>query len=282
MKLEDSNPFVRTAELQPAILEGTGLRRAYDHRLFYILEGSGYIQLGADRHPIQPDSLILLPPAVSYDFGGKLKVAVLNFDVTRTASHRKTPLFPPRVELFQPELVFDRQTIDGFSSPQVFRADAQLQERVLALVSRFQPQNACADAAVSAGLKLLLSDLLSRSLAPEDRLSQKLLGYIRVHAATLSDNASLAAAFGYHPVYLNELLRKTTGKTLHAAILEARLHLACRWLRATETGIEQVAEECGFCSRAHLCTTFKKYYGCTPSQYRKQHTTQTQRNEVFP
>lgn len=270
MTLEDSNPFVRTAELQPAVLEGTGLRKAYDHRLFYVLEGSGHIQIDTDLHLIQPDSLILLPPAVAYDFGGKLKVAVLNFDVTRQAIHRNKPLFPPRVELFQPELIFDLQTIDEFSFPRLFRTNAQLREQVLELVSRFQPETACADAAVSAGLKLLLAELLSRSIAPEDRLSQRLLSYIHIHAAEISDNASVAAAFGYHPVYLNELLRRTTGKTLHATVLEAKLEIACRWLRATDITIDEIAEECGFCSRSHFCTAFKQHMGCTPSQYRKQ------------
>lgn len=36
MLLQDCNPFIRTAQIQPAIIERTGLRKAYDYRFFYI------------------------------------------------------------------------------------------------------------------------------------------------------------------------------------------------------------------------------------------------------
>ena len=271
MLLKDCNPFVRIAQIQPAVLERTGPRMAYDYRLFYILENSGSILIKGNRHDISPDTIIVIPPATAYDFQGRLKTCVLNFDITQRFSHRKQPLFPPCEADFDPNSLFETELLEGFTHPCVLQGDISTRDTVLRIISRFNTHSKYADAAVSAMLKLLLVELLGRNADPKDKISEKVMSYIRIHAASVNSNEDVARVFGYHPVYLGDLIKRTTGKTLHAAITEAKLQLACRWLAGTEESIDDIAHLTGFCSRAHFCTLFKKLLGVSPSQYRKNH-----------
>lgn len=270
MKLEACNPYIRAAQTQPAIMEGTQPRKAYDYRLFYILENRGTIIIEGRSYDIRPDTLIIIPPAVAYHFRGKLKVCVLNFDVTRRCSHRTQPICPPITAAFDPALLFDTETVDEFDRPCILEGSIAIQESILKIISKFNTCGQYADASVSAMLKLLLADLLSKDTAPENKLSESVMSYIRIHAPSIACNEAVAKAFGYHPVYLNELIRRTTGKTLHVAIVDARLQLACRWLSGTAGSIADIAEAAGFCSRTHFCTVFKNKLGVTPSAYRKR------------
>lgn len=271
MLLKDCNPFVRIAQIQPAVLERTGPRKAYDYRLFYILENSGSILIEGIRYDVCPDTIIVMPPATAYDFQGKLKTCVLNFDITQSFSHRTQPLFPPREEEFDPNSLFETQLLEGFARPCVQRGDLSSRDAVLRIVSVFNTHGKYADAAVSAMLKLLLAELLSHNADPVDKLSEKVMSYIRIHAAAIHSNEDVARAFGYHSVYLGDLIKRTTGKTLHSVIVEAKLQLACRYLAGTQESIDDVAQLTGFCSRAHFCTLFKKLVGVSPTQYRKNH-----------
>lgn len=268
MLLKDCNPYVRIAQIQSAILERTGSRMAYDYRLFYILENSGTVIIDDRRYDIHPDTIIVIPPATAYDFQGKLKTCVLNFDITRRFSHRTQPLFPPCVAQFDPSLLFETELLEGFDKPCLLQGDASARETVLRIVSVYNAQGKYADAAVCAMLKLFFSQLLDRDTAPTDKLSEQIMSYIRIHAASIQGNEDVARAFGYHPVYLGELIKRTTGTTLHEAIVDARLQLACQWLAGTEKGIDDIAHLTGFCSRTHFCTLFKKKMGLSPSEYR--------------
>jgi len=270
MQLKDCNPYIRTAQIQAAVLERTGLRKAYDYRLFYILEGEGAILIESQRHPIRPDTLILLPPATAYDFLGKVKVVVLNFDITRRFSHRTSPLFPPAVSEFDERLLFETELLEGFERPLVLPMDAGTQENVLQIVYHSNSQEPYADARASARLKLLFADLLSLSDEPKNQMIEKILSYIRIHAPAIRSNEDVARAFGYHPVYLNDLIKRASGKTLHGVITEAKLQIACQWLSGTNETIEAIAYLSGFCSRAHFCTLFKKKLGKSPAEYRKR------------
>lgn len=269
MLLKDCNPFIRIAQIQNAVLERTGPRKAYDYRLFYILENSGSILIEGTLYDIGPDTMIVIPPATAYDFQGRLKTCVLNFDITQRFSHRTQPLFPPCEEEFDPKSLFETELLEGFGQPCVLQGDISARDTVLQIVSRFNTEGKYADAAVSAMLKLLFAELLGRNADPRDKLSEKVMSYIRIHAASLNSNEDVAQTFGYHPVYLGELIKRTTGKTLHTAIMEAKLQLACRWLAGTEESVDDIAHLTGFCSRAHFCTLFKKKLGVSPAEYRK-------------
>ena len=271
MLLQESNPYIRAAGIQAAILERTGLRKAYDYRLFYVLENSGSITIEDTSFDVCPDTIIVIPPATAYDFRGKLTVCVLNFDASRDFAHLATPRFPPRMEAFDPEQLFDTQLLEGFEQPRLIQGDVHTREEILSLVRQFNMRGEYSDATSSAMLKLFFSELLARNRSAEELLAEKVISYVRIHTADVTNNGHLAQIFGYHPVYLNSVIKQATGKTLHALIVDTKLQLACQWLVGTDQKINDIAHLAGFCSRTHFCTVFKKGLGVSPAEYRKNH-----------
>ena len=269
MKLENCNPYIRAAEIQPAIMEGSAPRKAYDHRLFCVLEGSGRIIIGGNAYLVDKHTLILLAPDVDYYFVGRMRTVVLNFDLTRNASYRKIAICPPPEENFDSSLLFDRETILQAEGFLITQADPSIRSSLLRIVEEFHTGDEKADALTSALLKLLLAELYRGRDQTEMDLCKKVAAYIRINAPHIEENGQIAEAFGYHAVYLGEVFRRVTGKTLHSAVMEERIALACRLLSRTELAVADIAESCGFCSRTHFCTTFKRLTGQTPTRYRK-------------
>lgn len=271
ISLSDANPYLRAAEIQPAVLEGEGPRRAYDHRLFYVLEGHGTVVLEGTAHSLAPDALLFWAPDVDYHFRGKMRVVVLNFDVTRAAADQKKPMYPPPVAEFRAENIPNRETLTELPAPLVLGGNALLRGAVLEIAEVFHERGAFSDADTSAMLKRVLVDIARRygkAPDPREQLVSRLISHIRLHAPAIRDNAALAAEFGYHPVYLATVFREVTGKGMHRFILEERLRLACKWLRQTDRTVEQIAYDTGFSSRSHFCTVFREHMGVPPGEFR--------------
>ena len=161
--------------------------------------------------------------------------------------------------------------LDEFDRPLVLHTNGSLQKDVLKIVFHFNSNGKYADAKASAQLKLLFAELLATNEDPKDKQVEKILIHIRMHAASIRNNEDVARAFGYHPVYLNDLIKRTTGKTLHSVITDAKLQIACQCLAETAETIEAISCLTGFCSRTHFCTLFKKKLGLSPAQYRNLH-----------
>ena len=52
-------------------------------------------------------------------------------------------------------------------------------------------------------------------------------------------------------------------------LLRIRLERAAEYLKKTNLPIVQICFSCGFNDANYFCKIFKKYYGATPSSYRK-------------
>jgi AraC-like DNA-binding protein/mannose-6-phosphate isomerase-like protein (cupin superfamily) len=273
MKLSECNPFLRTAQIQPAVLEGTSPRMAYDHRIFLILEGEGFIYISGITHPLRKNSLICFPPEKEYYFRGKMKVAVLNFDLTRAFQNQRKPLTPVPRESYDFASRFDMTMADGLESPVLLLTDEIERTAILRIISAFVSNSPYSDARTSADLKMLLAEILdsqTKDNGLENRLVEKILLYVRSNAAEIQSNAMLGNALGYHPNYIASVVRKKTGKSLHRILVEERIRLACRYLRSTDHSVEEIAYETGFSSRNHFCTTFRRITGTSPLSYRNK------------
>ncbi|UUQ65122.1 AraC family transcriptional regulator [Pseudomonas fuscovaginae UPB0736] len=99
------------------------------------------------------------------------------------------------------------------------------------------------------------------------RVSRYLREHIADPALNLKDTAE--AAF-LSPNYLTHLLRKETGNTFSALVLERRMHLARTLLLNSDQPISQVARLCGFADEAYFSRRFKATQGLPPGQFRRQ------------
>jgi LacI family transcriptional regulator len=64
--------------------------------------------------------------------------------------------------------------------------------------------------------------------------------------------------------------RKELGKTVFAEIRRVQLDQAERYIRETELPLKQIASQCGFRSVQHMTTLFRRHFGHTPAQHRRE------------
>ncbi len=269
MNIQDCNPFIRAAEIQLSVLEGKSFRKAYDHRLFYVLEGDGLLLLKNSEYQIGINSVMYLPPNTEYYFKGKLKVIVLNFDVTRSFAYRTEPICPSPIVEFDDSLLFDQTVLDIEITPMI--NNSGIKEDLLDIVHAFNKDDELANACISTLLKKVIIELIKDSTSENssDKLIESIRRYVKLHCCEIESNEDVAKKFGYHPVYLASLFKERTGITLHKLILKERVNLACMWLEKTELSIDEIAFNAGFSTRNHFCTVFKKLMSVSPLVYRK-------------
>lgn len=271
MEIYTLNPFIRYAQVQPALLNGDTFRMGYDCRLFYVLKGEGQLILENETYDLSPSSAVYLPPATPYRVSGKMRVISLNYDLTHTCANRKRPLGPPPVEEYDPSLQFETEIPAELALPFCVTNSAFIDVQIKNVVSEFQFLGMFSELRTSAILKQILCDLLQQHTAPRTpglQLVNQAIGYILRHYQRRITNEEIAAAVGYNPLYLNRVFKQYTGLTMHYYVNRERIKTASQMLRNTTLSIEAIGEECGYESRSHFCTTFHQFTGMSPLTFR--------------
>lgn len=99
------------------------------------------------------------------------------------------------------------------------------------------------------------------------RLSERVDAYIREHYAEDIGRNEIAAAFFMSPEYLAKTYKKQTGLNLNDAIAHCRIEQAKRLLDRGER-VSDATMAVGFNNLGYFSTSFKKYTGMTPVQYK--------------
>lgn len=79
----------------------------------------------------------------------------------------------------------------------------------------------------------------------------------------------LASHFYLNPIYLNRIFKKEKNITISQFIIREKMSLAAQLLKNPASSAIAVANQVGYPNYSYFSTIFKKYYGCTPSQYRE-------------
>jgi len=273
MKLCDVNPFLRYAELQPSVVSSAPLSCSYDYRIFYIVEGNATFMLSDRSIPLSAGMLIYFRPETPYYFEGDVKIIVLNFDMTRRQAHKREPLSPPKsLTQFHRELVFENDPPSELESLVVIQKAFEIEGKMQECLRHYCYPTPFSDAATSAIVKDILCYVAQNALPDEGELPelvQKILLYIQQNYDKEISNAHISNEFGYHSYYLNRIFKRSTGITIHQAVIREQLRVAKRLLRETELSVGAVAGEVGFSDRAQFCTVFRRHTGQTPTEYKK-------------
>ena len=81
---------------------------------------------------------------------------------------------------------------------------------------------------------------------------------------------TLSQTFNFNAVYINRMLKKETGFTFLEILTNKRMSEAVRFLEETNWKLGKIAETVGVPDQRYFSTMFKKYYGCSPKQYRQK------------
>lgn len=100
-------------------------------------------------------------------------------------------------------------------------------------------------------------------------LVQNTLIYIDENLSGDLSLTQLARRMEVSPGYLSTRFHRETGSTLAAHITAVRMKNAVRLLGQPRLQIQAVAQLCGFADPNYFARQFKRFYGMTPLQYRK-------------
>ena len=84
---------------------------------------------------------------------------------------------------------------------------------------------------------------------------------------TLTD---VAEAVHRSPAHLTTAVKRATGRTVGAWIIEARLAEARRRLLATDELVDVIADRIGYADATHFVRLFRRRHGVTPAAYRRR------------
>ena len=118
-------------------------------------------------------------------------------------------------------------------------------------------------------LMAVLSALKATHLTTSPLLSEA-IAMIDVRSSDYHFNVtSLAKLIGYSREHITRQFREATGVSAGDYITQHRLGRATGILRRSDEKLEAVAGHSGFASANYLCRAFRKRYGITPDQFRK-------------
>lgn len=276
MSITKINPYVRyvaRADFTP-IMRAV---RAYDHRIFYMLDGECNIAINDRRHKLTADSMAVIRPGDAYTFelSGKWEIVDINFDYTYEACHIDYGVHPSFAEEFDESKMFKRQKFSD--CPQlcesiVIDEIGGLRDEFLKIAEEFEMRKIFYREKSSAALKDIICDTVRFFTAEKVGVCGKLdevLNYIKNNYKKNLSNSEIAERVGYHSYYLNRLIKLYTGTTLRQYLINCRLDAAKKLLRATEMSVEEIAAECGFKNLTHFSDSFKNKTGTTAAEYRK-------------
>ena len=280
MKLLEITPYLRII-LRYSLIQKPIDSYSMDNRLFYVRKGEGNVYINGERHTIAPDSLFLWQRGTAYrfDFKGENDVISLNFDYTPESSNinDSLPIILDTEE--NREKIANIRPVHFDDCPElnhpiiIYRA-ISLFPAIKEILNYSAESPLHRNSIISAKLKILVIEILR--LLSSDGLSQgvntqvqRVLEYIRSNFRANLTNDHLAEMVGYHPHYLNSVVKKVTGTSLHQYLINCRLSAAEKMLIATDASIADIGESVGFSSTMVFLRNFKQKNKTTPNKYRE-------------
>lgn len=274
MIISDINPFVRYCDIVPDPFISREFVKAYDGRLFFVVNGEGSFFAGDNIFPFQKNSLLLLPAGTRYKFEfdseRNIELLAINFDFNQDRRDDETPY---KIVL---ENVFDETLINQCTSGEIdgevifFANFVYVRDALMEAHEEFVKKSLFYREKTSSLLKNILIEIY-RACKNSDNpdLVEGVKEYIRIHYSEDLSLDKIGMIFKYHPYHINRMFKQYQGETIHKYIMNHRLQRSTKLLTTTALSVDEIASQTGFGSSAYFTVCFKKQMGITPMAYRK-------------
>ena len=126
-------------------------------------------------------------------------------------------------------------------------------------------------------MKLFQLNITSRApTVLETMVLAKARSYCTAHMEEPITVGDLAGEVGYSRWHFSRIFTRVYGKNPHQFIIEQKLNNALTLLKTTRLPLKTIGDRCGFEETSYFCKVFKKYYGTTPDEFRKNASHETE------
>lgn len=282
MNVEDIQPFVRFASKQ-VFSHGQKNMLAYDHRIYFCLKNFGTVTIGGKTYELAPNTFILWRAGTPYtysanNFSEPIEVATCNFDFTQVAKIHALPIPPSHKQMFNKKKIVSEKAV--FETPAELNGiiylpgASSLRSRMSELCEEYKNKNNVKYSQIR--MNTLLCDVLlqvarlieSKAHSKTKDLIDKILSHIQEEYKNNPSNISIGQVFGYHPNYINALIVKKTGITIHQHVINCKMYKAIELLMSSDLNIREIAEAVNIPDPQYFSRLFKKTFNKTPSSFR--------------
>lgn len=255
----------------------------YTARLILVIDGEIVFKSNGKELPTVSETLLYLPPACIYDSDFRTdeltsRNLFFDFDPNRSDRERFTASFTKIIPTAGTVDAALLRPFPGFadapelSTPFTVQADSDMG----ALVDTIMAEAASHDHFASVRTGILLTDLLIRILRKKrgDGVTKTpetykcIAEYVETHLSERLSGRELSEALNYHPNYMNRVVSRITGLSLHEYILQAKLRRAEYLLLCTDQPIADIARSLAFYDSGHFARIFASHRGVTPNVFR--------------
>lgn len=262
---------VRIEQLRPTIAAHRHANTSYE--IHYTEHGSGSVTIDGVTRRIEPDTLYITGPSVVHaqrsDIADPINEYCLYLNCRRS-THTQTDHF----SVFADTLFWMgkdggriypllRRLIDENRNPQpgTTEMSESLLRQIIILLTRMYlegsvplPQPIPSPTLTRAGLMPIIEDAF----------------FYRYRTLTLQD---LSRLLNLSIRQTQRLLQRSFGKTFSQKLTEARMAAASQFLVNTDLSVTAIGDRLGFSSIEHFSAAFRRFMGCSPREYRRQHCT---------
>ena len=280
INFSDVKPFVRYSQtlILPSDFSTTDVH-ACDIRLVYVLSGSVKVKMDDRTYTAGRGALFIYPSDTKYSIinvtGEDAKIMSINFDYT-TRDGRPTspiPTIPDRLwhktDAVE-NLIFEDTPELG--APLHLETMQSLEPIFAEMTDEFINCKPHSNTMLGLLMHRVLIAIVRRVAVGNGQkmsgLVYRVIDYIQENFASDLSNEEIGKHFNYHPNYINRVIQKHTGQSLHQYVLSCRVSKALEMLQTSGLSVTEVAEKVGFSSIKHFSQTFKSIYGYSPIHFK--------------
>ena len=236
--------------------------------MIYVAEGTIDMTINGTVHRLEKDDFMIIEPYKIHTYSSP-SPSTLYFAIT-PARHYKELINPPTHCLQQyiyPKGRYSQDIKQCFLKVrECVHADQQMTARgyIWAIISYLIYEYGRKDTSSNTNSDLFVS----------------LLQYLQQHYCEKITLDDLSARFGYNKYYISKMFNRYVNLNFSDFVNSMRCHHALEMLTNKEIAITEIAEKSGFESLRSFHRAFQKFFNCTPTEYRKKVSNNSQSDKA--